>query len=245
MAGGSLSGEAADMQNLDKALIQTIGGWQLTIVIILAQTRRAMSNIELASWTGLTDKTLARHLDRLDASGRIIRTTIGWMLSQAFQLELFSTLRVLAETAPNPTSVVDSEKFRLESENLRLGEPLAVVVESKKNVSTITTTTTTTESEKFRLENIVAFRELGIVGSRPNKVSGLEWVTPDYIRAIVADARKTPGIDNPEGFALTRMEAQAPDPNCQKKSEGVSKTKINSYEAKFLALRERSMSEDE
>lgn len=224
------------MQNLDKALIQEIGGWMLTISVILVQTRRAMSNLELSKWTGLTDKTLARYLDKLETRGRVLRTSTGWMLTKGFQLELFDTLTVLAELRPNS----ESEKFRLESEILRLDEPLAVVVESKLKVPTTTTTTTTTESENLRLKNIAAFRDLGIVGSRPNKVAAMEWVTPEYIRAHVAAARKNPGIDNPEGFALTQMEYQAPEPFSQEKRNTSTKP-MNSYDARVQALRNRAM----
>jgi hypothetical protein len=228
------------MQNLDKALIQEIGGWMLTIAVILVQTRRAMSNLELEKWTGLTDKTLARYLDKLETKGRILRTSAGWMLSQGFQMELFDTLKVLADMRPNS----ESEKFRLESEILRLNEPLAVVVESKLNVPTTTTTTTTTESEILRLKNITALRELGIVGSRPNKVAALEWVTPEYINAHVAAARKNTGIDNPEGFALTQMEYQAPIPFSQEKRNASIKT-LNSYDARVQALRNRAQEDNE
>lgn len=131
--------------NQQKAMVRDLAGYPLTIIVVLAINKRAMLNEELCAWCGLTDKSMARHLDLLDDKGIIFRTRNGWMLDfSEKQLSFLNGIGVLEvqesgdiprvgiklSTAPTTTTKIDKSIIinesllpaRAESEILRLEE---------------------------------------------------------------------------------------------------------------------------
>lgn len=200
--------------------VRSLKGAPASILLAFVFSRRAMTALELQEWTGYKG-------DNITVAVRLL-INLGWLI---------------ARSPRGPWCLAEGRQFPLisdESDLIGFVSSVVAAAESNEKVSTITATTTTTdrstpiksdsqseEDEKtfaFK-ENIATFRELKIVGRRPQKVAALEWVTPDYIRAHVAAARDKPGIDNPEGFALTRMEDQAPMPEKELTSRHAETTK--------------------
>lgn len=99
------------MKNEAKSFIQDTAGYPLTLLLVIVYNKRAMQNIELMSWTQLTDKTLARHLDTLETHGYIQHTSKGWTMVEGLQLDIFKDLPFLQNEIEDP----DSEKFRLDA----------------------------------------------------------------------------------------------------------------------------------
>lgn len=206
----------------------------LTIVVILAQTRRAMPNLELAKWTGLTDKTLARYLDKLETKGRILRTATGWMLTQGFQLELFDTLRVLSDTAPIRTTLsVNTEILRLEPLNPLIiindsaylnpllfnnnnnkdpeSEILRLYGQSCPNSDDLESGLPSRSSDELAALNAMLVR-YKIIGKKADELRGCDWVSAAYVRAHVEFAKAEEHGQYSIGIAITRMLARIEQP---------------------------------
>jgi hypothetical protein len=187
------------------AILRTLKGAPLSIVIALALSPTRVGNEYLARVTGYTDKTVAQALNYLAEIQLINRTSSGWGLAAGFQLPLMI-----------PGSVAAAAEVESESEKFRLDDL------SRKNSDSIDTTTTTainlninndlrvavaaeveSESEKFRLnhELLLAY---GIGEPTASRIARHAWIDAEYIKDIAYDLKKR-GKSGP-GLLIVKLE---------------------------------------
>jgi hypothetical protein len=177
------------MQNSAKAFVQDTAGYPLTVLLVLFATHKALTNAELMSWTKLSDKTLARHLDMLEVHGYIQRTACGWTLVSGLQLDLFADMPFISPIESENLRLDDSTTtaFNYISNNEKEREKVVVVVpQSRRNSDS-------DNSPNFR-ENFKMCVKLGIGEPARTRLSQQldeyeQPITPDFIQAHV-DSRK-------------------------------------------------------
>jgi len=175
---------------------------QVVLAFLFAQ--RPLETDEVITWTGLNQEAARNNLRELKNLGFIDKQVLAhnrhvWLPSGDL-LPFFQKLQFAGSprTGSLNTVVVDDES--------QYKTPLLNLINNNNN------NTVQFAGSPRTGENLAALAELKIYGKIPRQVSALEWVTPDYIRAIVLTARDNPAISNPDGFALTQMQEQVPAP---------------------------------
>jgi hypothetical protein len=157
----------------------------------LVFTRRAMTGLELQQWTGYKD-------DNIKLAVRLL-VDLGW---------------VIARSSRGPWCLAEGRQLPLaESDLIGLGAPTAATADmvGENNLREEAVAAAESESDLIGLDeqaiknawrrNLKACLDVGIGPPKSTEISKCEGVTPDLIRAHVADLVEGEGI----GLAIVRI----------------------------------------
>lgn len=201
------------MFTLTSAHLRQLKGAPLAALLAVAIAPGPVTADYIARMTGYTDKPIAQALQYLAELQYITRARSGWILADAQQFALPYPIRNNSDShddddddaieATRPYQSASSSSYRKNSE---LPAEIAA--------------------------NLAAFTAAGYdLSSVIQSLAEQPHITPAYIAAHVESARRNGQIENPLGFALTRMRANDPAPSLPRSSSPADKYLSGPYAA--------------
>ena len=208
--------------------LQGLTGLQPLIILMLLSVRGAAQTMdEMRVLTCKSADALQPALNSLEVKGLVVKQVgeHGRCSYMPGGLAFFSFLgEPLSLLAQNP-ALPDSGDLRTVVGDVAIGEKLSLLLQQQQqqafqNPALPDSGNKRKDRKKDEIvwhviggksdEEIsacfLALRDLGIIGSKAEKLSHLDWTTPEYIRAVVEFTVGENTFDNPVGMAIRRME---------------------------------------
>lgn len=184
-------------------LVKLCKGAALSVLLILFYEKEPVSVKYLERWSGYQNGAVSRALEFLSDANINLVTRVsryGWQLTAyARQHPLIQTLN--SGTRQNADSLATTTTATLNRRDTALS---AAAVEASLFFS---------ESHKIMTpqndESLQLLRSVGIGEPTASRLANLDWMTPDYIRAHVENAKRK-GI--PTGLLIHKMRSNDPPP---------------------------------
>jgi hypothetical protein len=174
-------------------VLRSLRGAQPTVILAFLALHCALCVKDLMEYTGCSDEKIRSAVEGLADMGLLVKQIGGHgkpyylPVSDSF----FRELQIQIPDSADSGAVVVVKS---------IGDSSLLLLQQQQQ---LTQSPENPDSTLF-LANLAACKECHIIGGTGKEIAALEWVTPEYIKAIVQQAEGEQW-DNPLGMAIHRM----------------------------------------
>ena len=187
------------------------------VVLAYLVLRSALTVEELTNYTGLDQKAIRKAVKGLASKHLLLKQRAAhgrelWVpMGQTLFSEIVGQLAQNGQTAADVVNDASLSEYKSDASLLLIKGQVAALRQPGEKIVSVTVSVKTPEEIAECLD---ALHSAGIFGGKAEKLADLNWITPEYIRAHVAQVQ-VEKWDRPLGMAIYRMETQQPAPELE------------------------------